>query len=208
MRKLLAWCLALWPLAPAADPAGPFDYYVLALSWSPNWCALEGDRRGSEQCDAGTGHGWILHGLWPQFERGYPEYCQTGARAPTRRMTAGMADIMGTSGLAWHQWKKHGSCAGLSAADYYETARRAYEAIRRPPALRRLTAEVRIDPAVVEAAFLEANPALSPETITVTCKAGRIQEARICLTKSLVPRACGPDVRRDCTVPALLAPLR
>ncbi len=140
------------------ERAGTFDYYVLALSWSPNWCLREGDARGSPQCDAGTGHGWILHGLWPQFHRGYPSYCQTAQRPPSRGMTAGMADVMGTSGLAWHQWKKHGTCTGLSATDYYAVSREAYGRVNRPGIFRQLKRQVNLPAAVIEEAFLEANP--------------------------------------------------
>ena len=101
MRAALIWLLTALPLAAEGERAGEFDYFVLALSWSPNWCALEGDARRSPQCDAAEDHGWILHGLWPQFERGYPSYCKSAERPPSRGMTAQMADIMGTGGLAW-----------------------------------------------------------------------------------------------------------
>lgn len=209
MRKLLIALTLLWPCAGTADVAGQFDYYVLSLSWSPNWCALEGDARGSDQCDARHDHGWIMHGLWPQFERGYPEYCQTAKRPPSRRMTADMADIMGTSGLAWHQWNKHGTCTGLDAPEYYALSRDAYAKINRPEILRRLTKPVRIAPHVIEQAFLQANSGLTKDGITITCRSGHIQEARICLTKELVPRACGADVIRDCRQKnALFTPVR
>lgn len=209
MRSLMASILLALPLPAAADVAGAFDYYVLSLSWSPTWCTLEGDARASDQCDPRHDHGWILHGLWPQFEDGYPQYCQTAKRAPSRRMTGDMADIMGTSGLAWHQWKKHGSCTDLEAADYYALSREAYGSITRPDILRRLEREIRVSPAVIEAAFLEANPHLSNDEITITCKQGYIQEARICLDRALKPRRCGADVRRDCSLPdARFSPIR
>ncbi|MCV3271714.1 ribonuclease T2 [Roseobacter sinensis] len=209
MRSLLFWLLSALPLAAQEHRAGVFDYYVLSLSWSPNWCALEGDARGSEQCDAGEDHGWILHGLWPQYERGYPEYCRTPARAPSRRMTGEMSDIMGTSGLAWHQWKKHGTCSGLNAADYYALSREAYGRIARPPVFRRLEQSVRLPASVVEEAFLEANPHLAADGLTITCRRGHIQEARICLTRDLQPRRCEGDVKRDCSAPnALFTPVR
>lgn len=73
----------------AQDVAGEFDYYVTALSWSPNWCALEGDARGSPQCDCTTEFGWVLHGLWPQYEDGWPQHCRTVEREPGRTDTAG-----------------------------------------------------------------------------------------------------------------------
>ena len=78
----------------------------------------------SPQCDPARDLGWVLHGLWPQYEDGWPSFCRTAERDPTRRETAAMADIMGTSGLAWYQWKKHGRCAGLSARGLLRAARR------------------------------------------------------------------------------------
>lgn len=188
-------CAAAWA---EGEKAGEFDYYVLALSWSPNWCAREGDARDSDQCDARHDHGWVLHGLWPQFERGWPSYCNTSARNPSRGQTGAMSDIMGTGGLAWHQWKKHGRCSGLSSEDYFTLSRQAYERVNRPAILRKLTDPVRLPATVIEDAFLETNPDWSADMITITCRDRYIQEARICLTRSLEPRRCGRDVIRDC----------
>ncbi len=209
MRLAIA-LLAMTRLAWAdGEKAGQFDYYLLSLSWSPTWCALEGEARQSPQCDDGRELGWVLHGLWPQFEQGWPSYCRTVERDPPRRETAAMADIMGTSGAAWYQWKKHGRCTGLGADEYFETARRAYEAVNRPAAFRRLEDPVRIPAHVVEEAFLKANPEWEADQLTVTCKRGRIQEVRLCLTRDLAPRKCGEDTIRDCAMDdALLAPVR
>ena len=211
MRYLAVLLLALTPLMARADgePTGKFDYYVMSLSWSPNWCAIEGDARRSPQCDVSKDFGWTLHGLWPQFHRGFPSYCRTTARQPTRQMSNAMADIMGTSGLAWYQWKKHGTCAGISAPDYYALARRAYNSVTRPPVFRKLDRSVKLPASVVEEAWLKANPNLEPDMITITCKSGRIQEARICLSKTLTPVPCGADVVRDCRMTnALFDPVR
>lgn len=209
MRRLFALLLTALPVSAQTDTAGDFDYFVMALSWSPNWCAIEGDARNSDQCDARHDHGWILHGLWPQYERGYPDFCQTAERPPSRGMTRAMADIMGSPGLAWHQWKKHGTCSGLSAADYFALSREAYASIKRPPVFRGLDKTVKLPASVVEEAFLKDNPDLTPDGITITCRQGHIQEARICLSKSLVPVPCGPDVIRDCRMrDALFEPVR
>ena len=198
MRWVMLWLLTALPALAEGEKAGEFDYYVLSLSWSPNWCQLEGNARQSEQCE--EDHGWILHGLWPQFHRGYPSYCRTIERAPSRGMTAGMADIMGTSGLAWHQWKKHGTCTGLNATDYYALSREAYGRITRPAVFRKLDQSVKLPARVVEQAFLKDNPQIEPDGLTVTCRDGHIQEARICLSRDLAPVPCGQDVVRDCTL--------
>ncbi|MDD9920949.1 MAG: ribonuclease T2 [Boseongicola sp.] len=209
MRAFLCWVLMAAGVAAEGEKAGDFDYYVLSLSWSPTWCALEGDRRNSPQCDEDADFGWVLHGLWPQYEQGWPSYCPTSARNPSRADTRALADLYGSSGSAWHQWNKHGRCSGLSADDYYEVSREAYERIVRPELLRKLKTPVRVPAEVIEEAFLEENETLSDDMMTVTCKSGRIQEVRICLSKSLEPRDCAPDVARDCTMQdALLDPIR
>ncbi len=198
----MRWLFALLLATPvwAEDVAGEFDYYVLSLSWSPTWCSLEGDERGSPQCDEEKDFGWILHGLWPQYDEGWPANCPTNFRAPSRRQTSEMADIMGTSGLAWHQWRKHGVCSGLDSEDYYALSRLAYEKITRPPVFRRLDRPVTLPATLIEEAFIEANPEMSASQITITCKQGYIQEARICLTRDLEFQNCGIDVRRDCSM--------
>ncbi|WP_306152689.1 ribonuclease T2 [Roseovarius sp. MMSF_3281] len=209
MRTLVLFLCSAVAAFAEGERAGDFDYYVLSLSWSPTWCALEGDARGSPQCDASNDHGWVLHGLWPQYHRGWPSHCQTAERPPSRRMTAGMADIMGTSGLTWYQWKKHGSCTGLSAPAYYALSREAFENVTRPEVFRNLRDPVKLPAAVVEQAFLKANPGLEPDMVTITCREGRIQEARLCLSKTLTPVPCGRDTVHDCRMKdALFAPIR
>jgi ribonuclease T2 len=207
----MRWFILALGLVAGMRPAmaNDFDYYVLALSWSPSWCAIEGDVKKSEQCSPDKDFGWSLHGLWPQFHRGYPSYCQTIKYPPSRRATNEMMDIMGSSGLAWHQWKKHGSCTDLDGQDYLDLSRLAYNSIVRPSVFRKLDKPVRLPAAVIEEAFIKANPALEPDMITVTCKKEWIQEVRICLSKTLEPVPCGQDVIRDCSLTrAILPPIR
>ena len=209
LRVVAVLLLLAFPPGARADgeTAGDFNYYVLSLSWSPNWCALEGDARGSEQC--GRDFGWVVHGLWPQYDRGWPSYCPTPARAPSRTLTEAQADLFGAGGAAWYQWKKHGVCSGLAADDYFRLAREAFARVNRPEVLRKLRSAVKLPAGVVEQAFLEANPDWSPDTVTITCRDGYIQEARICFTRGLEPRACAADTARDCTLTgALFEPVR
>lgn len=209
MRAFLVWLVSAGFAFGDGEPAGDFDYYVLALSWSPTWCALEGDERRSPQCADDADFGWVLHGLWPQYEQGWPSFCNTAERNPSRRETGDMADIMGSGGSAWHQWNKHGRCTGLSSRDFYTLAREAYGRVVRPDVFRRLTRAIEVPASVVEAAFLEDNPEFRADGVTVTCKSGRIQEVRICLTRELKPRACSGSVARDCKMQdALFSPIR
>lgn len=209
LAVLAAWMALGLPAFGEGETAGDFDYYVMALSWSPSWCEAEGDARQAAQCRDGAGFGWVLHGLWPQYEDGWPSYCPSGLRNPSRGETAAMADIMGSGGSAWHQWKKHGRCSGLTSEDYFDLARRAYRHTVRPPIFRKLPGTVRVRPDVIERAFLETNPPMQADGLTVECRDGRIAEVRICLTKDLEYRACAPDIRQDCRLKAAtMAPVR
>ncbi len=212
MRRILMTIAALcWAGAAKAEgeAAGDFDYYVLSLSWSSAWCALEGDARDDPRCDTGRGLTFVLHGLWPQYEDGWPSYCRTVERDPTRAMTAAMADIMGEDGPAFYQWKKHGRCSGLPPEEFFSLARKAYSSITIPEVFADIDRPLTLSANVIEDAFLEQNPGLASDQITITCKDGLIQEARICLTPDLTPRRCGQDVIRDCRLmDAVLEPVR
>lgn len=196
-RPLLAALLMPLPLV-AEDVAGEFDYYVLALSWSPTWCATEGAGRDEPQCEPQRRVGFVVHGLWPQYERGWPDWCETTQPGPSRRESRAMEGVMPSADMAWYQWRKHGRCSGLSGSDYYRATRQAVDAVDIPPVLRMLPRDLRLEASVIEDAFIDVNPNLTRDGITVTCDDGRLDEVRICLTRDLQPRACGSDVRRDC----------
>ena len=174
MRRIAAMILCLFAAFPAqaqGERPAAFDYYIMALSWSSDWCALTGDNRHDPQCAAGRGLTFTLHGLWPQFEAGgYPSDCHSSFPDPSRRDTTKMADIMGGSGLAFHEWQKHGRCSGLSAADYYAAMRSTYASIIIPPLFTRVTTDLQVPPHVVEDAFLESNPALDAGEVVYALK--------------------------------------
>lgn len=197
--------------APAQDRAGVFDHYLLALSWMPAFCTIEGDRRMDTRCEPGARLGWVVHGLWPQHAGGaWPEYCHTAHRNPSRRETAGEADLFGTAGAAWHQWNKHGRCTGLSSRDYYALTRTAFAALTLPEVFSAIDEPLIVAPEVIEAAFIEVNPALSPEMMITTCRDSSIVELRLCLTRDLTPRPCDEALfLRECALDAArLPPLR
>lgn len=207
---LVAGLGAAIPAWADGERAGDFDLYVMSLSWSANWCALEGDGRNDPQCDAGRGLTFVLHGLWPEYaDDGYPSYCRTGESDPSRGLTAEQDDVFGGAGLAFYQWKKHGRCSGLSAAGYYDTARAAFQSVAIPPVFGKLHQEIELPADVVEDAFLDANPQLSPQQLFVTCDEGMIQEVRICLDKDLQPTDCPAQTARACSLrDAVMEPVR
>ena len=200
-RVVTLFC-ALWITlqTPAwAERAGAFDYYVLALSWSPSYCARAGRDADPMQCRAAKPFRFIVHGLWPQYERGFPDFCDgRGPRNAPREIVETILDIMPSRSLARHQWRKHGSCSGLSPKSYFELTRAAFESVRIPPAFRTIESGGRVAPDAVETAFRLANPGLRDTAMAVTCRDGQLTEVRICFTKDLQFRSCRNVDRRGC----------
>jgi ribonuclease T2 len=180
---------------------GEFDFYVLSLSWSPSFCE-EAEERGREgrsqaQC-GGRPFSFVVHGLWPQYEHGFPEYCQRPSPRLAREIMTSMLDLMPAPGLIYNEWDKHGTCSGLGERAYFETIRKARAAIKIPPDFLQLSEPKTIAPGDIEDAFVKANPGLTPTGIAVTCNRSRLSEVRICLSKDLQFRDCGEIDRRAC----------
>ena len=195
--RLLFLMLLLSGASRAA--ADDFDFYVLSLSWSPTWCASN-DRDGSTtQCGGRRSYRFIVHGLWPQNERGWPEYCPSGEpeRVP-RALAETMMDIIPSAGLAGHEWRKHGSCSGLNQRSYFQTLRNAHDKVRLPPVIfdGRISRRLAIDE--IEGLMTKANPGLTRQGVSVSCQGGRLTEIRICMTKSLDFRTCRAVDRKSC----------
>lgn len=209
----LAACSEPGPADKAADgadiPLGSgFDFYVLALSWSPGYCASEGERANRRQCGPGTDFGFVAHGLWPQFERGWPEYCDTDEPLSVPRGRAeALGDIMPSVGLVRHQWKKHGTCTGLDQAGYFEVTRAAFARIAFPDAFDGREETTSLAPADVERAFLAANPELPADAVAVTCDRRFLRDVRICMSRDLRRFISCPEVdRRACALPTMVVP--
>ena len=193
----------------AADlPVGDgFDFYVLALSWSPAYCLAEGSNANQQQCAKGGDLGFVVHGLWPQFDRGYPEYCPTNQpdRVPSE-LGRKYLDIVPSMGLIGHQWRKHGSCSGLDQHDYFKVLRAAYDRINVPKAFAQQNLPLEIDALAAEDAFLDANPGMTNDGIAVGCQRGMLREIRICLTPALGLRDCKDVDRAGCKIANLDVP--
>lgn len=206
MRRIVfAFLLSLAGLPAAAEGPG-FDFYVLSLSWSPSYCEAEGRGADPQQCRAAKPFGFIVHGLWPQRERGYADFCATNEREVPRERLRALRDIMPSDGLIRHEWRKHGSCSGLAQEAYFRTLRRAREAVTIPARFQQVGARRRMAPREVERLFARSNPGLAPEGIAVACRDGRLEEVRICMTSSLDLRPCPEVDRRGCRASTVSVP--
>lgn len=206
MRVVLAALFCLIGLAARAEEKPGFDFYVLSLSWSPSYCEAEGRGADPQQCRAAKPFGFIVHGLWPQRERGYPEFCSGTEREVPRGRIREILDIMPSGGLIRHEWRKHGTCSGLSQDDYFAALRDAWETVRIPAPFRQPGARRSIAPREVERLFRASNPGLPADGIAVACDDGRLDEVRICLTRDLAFRPCPEIDRRGCRAAAVALP--
>lgn len=188
---------------------GQFDFYVLALSWSPSFCEAANERspgRAPEQQCGARPYSFVVHGLWPQHERGFPRDCRVPAPRLNRDLMSSMLDLMPSPRLVYSQWDRHGTCSGLSAEAYFETLRKAREAMKIPAQYAGISEYLSVTPADVEDAFVAANPGLSPAAIAVTCDTRRLSEVRICMTKDLQFRGCPEVDKRACTREKVVMP--
>ncbi|MBB4199123.1 hypothetical protein CCR94_16630 [Rhodoblastus sphagnicola] len=186
-------------------PSGDFDYYLLALSWSPSFCANDVGRS-RHQCAPGANPGFVVHGLWPQYQRGLAPPCDGDGFLPNS-VASGLGDLFPDDGLARHEWRAHGACSGKSPAGYFADVRTAREAVAIPPELKAPRENLVLSPLDVQRVFFAANPRLRPGMMAVTCQRGALQEARICLSKDLRDFvACPEVVRRGCRSQSMSVP--
>jgi ribonuclease T2 len=181
---------------------GEFDFYVLSLSWSPTFCEAAQERGGNSrssqiQC-GGRPYSFVVHGLWPQYDRGFPNYCERPSPRLARNIMTSMLDLMPAPGLIFNEWDKHGTCSGLGQRGYFEAIRKARAGVKIPDEFLDLQQTKTIAPAAIEDAFIKVNPGLSNSAIAVTCDRNRLTEVRICLSKDLQFRACEEIDRRAC----------
>jgi ribonuclease T2 len=207
-----AWLLALSTAGGRAQDArqnqpGEFDFYVLSLSWSPSFCDAAGDRA-SRQAECGERpYSFVVHGFWPQYDKGFPEYCQVPAPRLDRNIVSSMLDLMPAPRLIFHEWDRHGTCSGLPARAYFETIRKARAVVKIPAEFLDIKSELTVTPAGVEEAFVKANPGLTPAAMAVGCDNKRLREVRICMSRELAFRECSEVERRSCRREKLVMPL-
>lgn len=207
---LIAALLLSGPL-PAAKKKKPaasatFDYYMLTLSWAPDFCAQSSNKSPAE-CGPGRKLGFVVHGLWPQGETGRgPENC--GGSPVSQSIVQTMLNYIPTASLIQHEWQTHGTCSGLSAADYFATVRKARDSVTIPPEFQSPAQAFTESPSQIESAFAAANPAFPKTAFRSSCTAGTLQEERVCFTKDLSARACSASAG-ECTMPSIkILPLK
>jgi ribonuclease T2 len=199
------FCLST-QLAPAQDrrqnAPGAFDFYVLALSWSPSYCATSRERRSDGRADpvqcGARPYSFVVHGLWPQYEKGFPSYCQVPAPRLNRGIVSTMLDLMPSPRLVFHEWDRHGTCSGLAPRAYFETVRKARSVVKIPDEYLEVSDTLTVPPAQVRDAFIKANSGLGEGGVAVNCSSKYLSEVRICMNKDFTFRDCPEIAKRAC----------
>ncbi len=214
-RGVLAFCLfaATASIGLAQDKRqnqpGQFDFYVLSLSWSPSFCAATAERAPGRPpgMECGTrAYSFIVHGLWPQYDSGFPEYCQVPAPRLDHPTISAMLDLMPEPRLIFGEWERHGTCSGLSPHAYFDTVRKARSVVKIPPEYLNPQQPLTVTPAAVETAFRKANPDLAAGDMAIACDAKRLTGVRLCLSKDLKFHPCPDVVQHSCQREQVLMP--
>jgi ribonuclease T2 len=162
-----------------------FDYYLLNLSWSPEYC--HGHPSDIECARHST---FVLHGLWPQNADGsYPQHC---SNAPGPSNPSKYSDIYPDPGLLQHEWKTHGTCSGLSPDAFFTVARQAFQSVTVPPTLVNLNHQISLPPAQILSLVSRSNPTLTSQNLALSCGNNYLTAVEVCLDKTLRPTPCGP----------------
>ncbi|MGH8820011.1 MAG: ribonuclease T2 family protein [Rhodoferax sp.] len=176
---------------------------MLSLSWSPQYCANRAD---DPQC-LSRNYGFVVHGLWPQNRRGYPERCDEGGTV-SHQMIERMLPLMPSPSLIRHEWRTHGTCSGMDMETYFLTIEQVRRDLAIPAAYANPTQYLNTSVDAIQDAFVRANPGLRPEDITIACSGRYLKEVRICYDKSFKYTTCGSDQRNHCRREAVLRPSR
>jgi ribonuclease T2 len=208
---LLIVNLSLVPASQAdAQKPGQFDYYVLALSWSPSFCTGEVGQTDRQQCAPGRRFAFVIHGLWPQYVKGWPEYCATNESWIPQKLIDGMMDVMPSKKLIIHEWKKHGTCSGLSQTEYFNSARRIFGELKIPARYLSPQAPVTITPDQLVVDFVKSNRALTADMLSVQCgnatDQARLSELFVCANKAGGFTPCGVNEKRQCRAKTIVMP--
>jgi len=188
---------------------GQFDFYVLALSWSPSYCEAAQERapeRAPDQQCSGRPFSFVVHGLWPQYEQGFPSFCQVPAPRLDHAIVSSMLDLMPSPRLIFHEWDRHGTCSGLSPRAYFEVVRKARAVIKVPEEFIELDKPIAVKPDDVADVFVKANAGMSRADIAVACDSKRLSEVRVCLNRDFTFHDCPDVAHRACKRESIAMP--
>jgi ribonuclease T2 len=190
----------------SSQKQGDFNYYLLSLSWAPNYCADHpGDN--SSECRSGNHKGFVLHGLWPQSNEGQPPMSCQPARPVAADIVRHMLEYYPSRGLIQHEWEKHGTCSGLSAQDYFAKVEQAFKSVQPSDQFKDLSSDRSLAPKDVDQSFAESNHAPA-DAFRISCHARELVGVEVCMSKDLKIQSCSRSLRECPASSVLMHPLK
>jgi ribonuclease T2 len=175
---------SLQTTGPQATTPQNFDYYLLNLSWSPEFCYSHPTATECAQHPT-----FVLHGLWPQNNTGpFPQNCST---APGPRDPSTYSDLYPDPGLLRHEWQTHGTCSGLAPDAFFTLARQAVHSVAIPTELTSLDHQISMPPAEILSLFSKTNPSFPRDSFALSCGNNYLTAIEVCMNKTLQPISCG-----------------
>ncbi|HEX3879996.1 MAG TPA: hypothetical protein VHW24_23610 [Bryobacteraceae bacterium] len=172
--------------------AASFSYYMLVMSYGPNYCQENpsGAKQDPAECGAGTSVGFVVHGLWPENDTSEgPQKC--GSSTVPQAVVNATLPYMTSASLIQHEWSTHGSCSGLNVTDFFATLRKARDSVKIPAQLQKPTQKLTLTPLAIETQMAGANPSFGQTAFRVSCyRDNNLEEVRVCMSKGLMPQAC------------------
>lgn len=170
-----------------------FNYFILALAWEPDYCATSSNPD-PQSCTPGMKLGFILHGLWPMYDEGWPSYCST--ETMSNEMIADFPGLFPTDFLYGHEWEKHGTCTGLDPQGYFLLSQEFKDSIAIPDAFLSPEEPFRMDEDSLIEAFVQVNPSFDENSFSVFCSGSGqyLSELYVCISRDGRPTECGSDV--------------
>lgn len=183
--------------APPAT-SGKFDYYLLSLSWSPEYCMNMGDDPSDPECAPGRRVGFVVHGLWPENQAGVNPLSCKPAQPLDPQTQKSMLDIMPSDQLIVHEWGAHGTCSGLPPAEFFKLTRSAWQKVKVPAKYQAPRTPLVVPVKEFRQALIDGNPGLKADNFAIYCDDRFLREVRVCMDKNLNFRTCGERIHDSC----------
>lgn len=214
---LVAAFLIIAPIVEAAQTSATeppvngrsqnFDFLILALSWSPTYCASSAKRGETAQCLNPANRGFVVHGLWPQARDGARLRCESNKDEFSKVLFERTLEVFPDLRLAQNQWQRHGHCFGFAADAYLEIVAKAKAKIVIPESLRSVGAPLSLAPDTIRSSFVTANQGLSRDAMSVSCRKSTLVEVLVCLKSDLSGfEPCPQVAKRSCAAAMIGVP--
>jgi len=191
LRMQVAAVLAIalgWYAAPSlAAPSA----WTLQLTWSPEFCEAN---LSSKEPQCTEERYFVVSGLQPLFDLDPPS-CDDDDALQKDEAERWLAVVPNRAQVK-KIWKRQGACSGLDTAGYFTQLERASRRVVIPEAFTAVTEKAQHrSRAEVKSAFIQSNPGLTAEAISMSCHGRWVETIEFCLDAAFEFRSCSQPER-------------